>query len=148
VTVLDRDSNGEMLRGHFVYLGFAEESGGAIHVKVGRSSDPYRRFLALSHASPIEIKLFRCVRLPYLESSKIAEKLIHRGLAEFRSNGEWYRFDARIPEHKQTLHRVCRGVLDKVASSGWHWDTVHMKALRALARQNQAIGRQISLKAA
>ena len=148
VTILDRDSNGELLRGHYVYLGFAEESGGTIHVKIGRSSDPHRRFLTLSNASPIEIKLFRCVRLPYLEASRLAEKLIHRGLAKYRSNSEWYKFDAGIPEHKQTLHWVCREVLDRLAPKGWQWDTIHMSALRAVVRQNQAIGGRYRQKAA
>lgn len=140
VTVSDRWRDGDFVRGHFIYLGFAEESGGLIHVKAGRSSDPYRRFLTICAGSPLQIKLFWFARMPNYEACKQAERLLHRSLARFRTGGEWYVFDANNAENKSAFHAACRFVRSRFTPGDNNWDSVNAVRLRSYALQQHAAG--------
>lgn len=134
--------------GHYVYLGFAEENGGRIHVKVGRSSSPYKRFLQICNTSPLPISLFRFVKIPHYEECKVAERLLHRIFKDFRTNGEWYVFDAKIAEHKSFFNSGIRRAIDMFLPHGWGWDVTDAQALSAYAKQRQFIGRANRMRSA
>ena len=124
---------------HAVYVLMCSDAPDKLYLKVGMSMRPVQRLMELGTSSPLAPKAFSYVEVGERQKAMMAERLIHKGLAQFRHSGEWFLFNPQDAEHKALFNAVLRQVLDAVRSSSREWQKIDLNQLKALADRQKKI---------
>jgi hypothetical protein len=108
----------------FVYMMVADLGTDHRYCKIGFTGDLKKRICGVQIGCPVPISDIAYVRVRNTSQAYQIEQMIHYGLREFRSQGEWFRLDFSNPEHKSIFGRVTEDVFSRLMGSGWRW--VHM----------------------
>lgn len=90
-------------------------SGSPVYLKVGFSSNPISRMMAIQTGCPTPIFKFSCVQTRSRDQAKELEYLLHSGLEQFKSSGEWFRIEWDSVGKRSELFGIielrCRAIL-------------------------------------
>lgn len=129
------------LRGYYVYMLLCQD-GSTIHAKIGRAHDPIKRARALIVGCPIEPGVLAVCELPSRSTAQRAEAALHHLLKDWRTRGEWFRFE---PADKETFNHIWRTALGHFASPSWpiRWTKLSMPALQRYGNSTSSYRRMV-----
>jgi len=70
-----------------------QQDGGDRCVKIGASETPEQRIKTLQTGSPYKLAVLALINADNMEHARWMESAMHRRLAKYRINGEWFRQD-------------------------------------------------------
>src|SRR4051794_24395121 len=117
------------VRGHYLYALICGD-GEAIYIKIGISIDPLARLDGLRTACPLTPDTMATVCLVNRRQAMQAEMEIHKKLAPWRSNGEWFKFTLA---DKEAFNLICREILKRFEKPSWplKWTKLSLAPLLA-----------------
>ena len=87
----------------FVYIMAAPDGEGDTFFKVGITSVVTKRIGQVQTGCPLKIKQVWILPVWSNGAAQMIEKMMHDSLKEFGSQGEWFRMDTGLPEHKKAM---------------------------------------------
>jgi hypothetical protein len=129
------------MTGPVVYAAIAEFGlPGTKFVKVGHTHELVDRLAGIQTGCPVQIGDVAYAKLRSLEAAREAERLIHRAMQGYRSQGEWFRFNLDDPEHGRVWRGAIPAVLNHVSGKGrWELKSINYGDIReAMASAKRA----------
>lgn len=129
------DHNGRM-SGSFCYMILCEVSG-FIYIKIGHSSDPFRRLTEIRTGCPLEPKICAYCHVFSKDMAVSIERELHAELKAWRSRGEWFVFPA---VDKEQFNTGWKKVFARHAAKSWplRWQKASARQLQRLSNQRRA----------
>lgn len=90
-------------RGHFVYFLLCDD-GECVLIKIGVSESPLARAKDIATGCPFPLQYLGYTEVGTEGAARYVEALIHSSLAQWRTQGEWFRFP--VDEHHLFRRRV------------------------------------------
>lgn len=101
-------------------------------LKVGHSRELIDRLAGIQTGCPVQIGDVAYARMPSIEAAVQAERLVHRAMAKYSTQGEWFKFDMGDPEHVRVWRGAIPAVLNHVVGKGkWSLKSVNYAEIRA-----------------
>lgn len=114
----------------YLYVMVADSGDSEVrYFKIGISDNVASRVASVQTGCPIPITQVMTLSVGGRSKARSAEKNLHRVMQEFRTCGEWFKFDLSRQDHKDAFNRFCRSVLDAEIGSGWSWTVRSTKAI-------------------
>lgn len=98
------------LRGSYVYMLLCQLEEPAIHIKVGRSCNPFARLEKLRSSCPVVPHLISVVELATRRKAVVIEREMHSALNRWHSRGEWF---VVLPFEKAKFNAAWKVVFDR-----------------------------------
>ena len=112
------------LLGPVVYAAVAPMTAGCKFVKVGYSEGLLSRMRSVQTGCPVPIAEVSYVRVFSADQARNIESAIHLLMAEFRSSGEWFKFDLSSPRDLKAWRSAIPAVLNEAVGKGrWNLKT-------------------------
>lgn len=124
------------MRGCYVYLLMCPD-GATIHLKVGMSDDPLKRFRELLVGCPIQASLLAVMEFANRRTAYQAERELQRVFATWHTTGEWFRLAF---SDKAVFNATWKLALSGFSSSAWpiRWTKLNVAELVAHQRSLRA----------
>jgi hypothetical protein len=121
------------LRGSYVYMLLCQIAG-PIHIKVGRSSNPFARLESLRMACPVIPQALSVAEVHSHKKAVIIERELHAALKRWHSHLEWFVVE---PAEKTDFNAAWKPILDfhSNANRRIHWNHFSVPKLIADARK-------------
>lgn len=112
-----------------------------IHIKIGMSQEPLKRALALRNNCPLPLNTMAVVDLQSRRMALGLERDLHKALANWRTNGEWFKFSL---EDKQKFNELTQNALKKYSSKSrlLKWTKINLKELASQATQRKKLAQK------
>lgn len=98
----------------YIYVASIKDSSDQEYVKIGKTTKVQERINGLQTGCPFPIVLIRLYEFNHLSSwnsqknSTPLEKLIHKSIERYRSNGEWFKMSERAwVDLQEVLDELC-----------------------------------------
>lgn len=115
----------------FLYAMIADPGDSEVrYFKIGISSEVGPRIASIQCGCPMPITQVLTTACRSRDSAYRCEQRMHALLAEYRSSGEWFRFDMSNPTHKAAFHAAAKTTLDHELLPGWRWELAEMEDYR------------------
>jgi hypothetical protein len=122
---------------HYCYAMLCRDEDGPLYVKFGRTDHLGQRLSQLRSNCPIPAKWFGVVELRNHILQGMVERSLHRHFKERQTKGEWFKFDADLPEDKEAFNQGCRKCFADCNIPDHWWSKISVPALDRYARQRQ-----------
>lgn len=123
--------------GPVVYAAVAPIAPGLKFVKVGYSEGLLSRIRDVQTGCPVPISDVSYVRLFSATQARSVEAAIHLLMAEFRSSGEWFRFDLSVQRDLKVWKGAIPAVLNEALGRG-RWKLKTFNYSRAVGSSRAA----------
>lgn len=101
-------------------------------VKVGHTHELVNRLAGIQTGCPVQIGDVAYARVRSPETAREVEGLIHKAMRDYRSQGEWFRFDLTDAEHERVWRGAIPAVLNHVVGKGnWKLHSINYADIRA-----------------
>lgn len=121
-----------------IYVMMAKPENGVSEFKIGMSGNVHKRVMDIQqlYKRPlVECLYFRTVTR---EHAFTMEQTMHQLLAEYRIQGEWFRFDLKNATHKKDFNRALANARTQIYGCNWNWVKVDIRNYQKYVR-NEAI---------
>lgn len=115
---------------YFLYTAYAPMSDDEVLVKVGISTIPYQRLVAIYCNTPFPVELAAFTVMGRKRNALRAERVILEQFAEHKTRGEWLKLKSD-QETRQRFATAARKVVEQITGKPVQWQRVSSSQIRA-----------------